>query len=419
MTRLKTIASLLLITLSVSAKDYVITDYGVRNDSTRLQTEAIQKIIDKASLEGGGKIVVPQGTFLTGALFFKPGTTLSLEQGAVLKGSDNIDHYPLMPSRMEGHNLYYYPALINAYHVDGFTIEGPGTLNGNGRKFWREFWERRAQARKEGLECTNLEVHRPRLMFIWGCDGVKISGVKFINSGFWTTHFYQCDDLLIEDCEMRTPPRPTRCPSTDAVDLDVCRRVTIRGCYFSTDDDGVCIKGGKGTFAQKGRENGSVEDVLVEGCTFGPNLHGILTMGSECIHARNITLRDCKVETGCTILRLKMRPDTYQVYENITIDGVTGKCGSVIEMKPWAQFFNLEGDGEKPFGTVRDITVRNVDVKCKSFGIMEGNPDDRVSSITFSNVHVQADSDTFRDAYQEETRMENVTINGKPIKYKD
>lgn len=51
MTRLKTIASLLLITLSVSAKDYVITDYGVRNDSTRLQTEAIQKIIDKASLE--------------------------------------------------------------------------------------------------------------------------------------------------------------------------------------------------------------------------------------------------------------------------------------------------------------------------------------------------------------------------------
>ena len=88
-------------------------------------------------------------------------------------------------------------------------------------------------------------------------------------------------------------------------------------------------------------------------------------------------------------------------------------------MKPWAQFFNLEGDGEKPFGTVRDITVRNVDVKCKSFGIMEGKPDDRVSSITFSNVHVQADSDTFRDAYQEETRMENVTINGKPIKYKD
>ena len=59
-------------------------------------------------------------------------------------------------------------------------------------------------------------------------------------------------------------------------------------------------------------------------------------MGSECIHAKNITLRNCKVETGCTILRFKMRPDTYQVYENITVENVVGKCGSIIEMKPWA-----------------------------------------------------------------------------------
>lgn len=419
MIRIKTLAALLLTALTMNAKDFVITDHGVKNDSNKLQTEAIQRIIDKASDEGGGRIVVPRGTFLTGALFFKPGTSLSLSEGAVLKGSDNIEHYPLMPSRMEGRSIYYYPALINAYHVDGFTIEGPGTLDGNGRRYWRAFWDRRAEARKEGRECTNLEVHRPRLMFIWGCDGVRVSGVKFINSGFWTTHFYQCDDLLIENCEMRTPPRPTRCPSTDSVDLDVCSNVTIRGCYFSTDDDGVCIKGGKGTFAHKSRENGAVENVLVENCTFGPNLHGILTMGSECIHAKNITLRNCKVETGCTILRLKMRPDTYQVYENITIDGVTGSCGSVIEMKRWAQFFNLEGTGEKPFGIVRDITVRNVDVKCKSFGVMEGNPDDQVSDVTFENVHVTAEKDTFRDIYPGQTKMVNVTINGKPIKYEE
>lgn len=412
-----TIVTALLTSLAMNAKDYMVTDSGVKNDSTILQTEAIQKIIDKASKEGGGKIIIPKGTFLTGALFFKPGTRLKLNEGAVLKGSDNINDYPLMPSRMEGHNLYYYPALINAYHVDGFSIEGPGIVNGNGRKFWREFWDRRAKARKEGRECTNLEVHRPRLVFVWGCDDVIMSGVKFINSGFWTTHFYQCDNLLIENCVMRTPPRPTRCPSTDAVDLDVCRNVNIRGCYFSTDDDGVCVKGGKGTFAQKGRENGSVENVLVENCTFGPNLHGILTLGSECIHARNITLRDCKVETGCTILRLKMRPDTYQIYEDITIDGVTGKCGSVIEMKPWSQFFNLEGTGENPFGTVRNITVRNVDVNCKSFGIMEGNPDDKVSNVLIGNVHVKAEKDVFKDVYRNETKLENVTINGKKLKY--
>lgn len=392
-----------------------MTDYGVRNDSTLLQTAAIQKVIDKASDEGGGTIVIPKGTFLSGALFFKPETKLEVSEGGVLKGSDNIDDYPLMPSRMEGRSIYYYPALINAYHVDGFEISGPGTVDGNGRKFWRSFWDRRAEARKEGRECTNLEVHRPRLVFIWGSDGVKLRNVKFVNSGFWTTHFYQCDDLLIENCEMRTPPRPTRCPSTDAIDLDVCKRVVVRGCYLSTDDDGVCIKGGKGTFAHLAPENGSVEDVLVEDCTFGENLHGIITMGSECLHAKNITLRNCKVETGCTILRLKMRPDTYQVYENITVENVKGKCGSVIEMKRWAQFFKLEGENEKPFGQVRNITMRNIDVDCKYFGIMEGNADDTVSDVTFENIHVKAGQEGFRDIYPEQTKLENVTVNGKPV----
>lgn len=418
MKRISIISLALSAAVAAGAKDYVVTQFGVKNDSTKLQTLAIQKVIDRASEEGGGKVVIPKGTFLTGALFFKPGTTLSLNEGAVLKGSDDIKDYPLMPSRMEGRNIYYYPALINAYYVDGFEIEGPGMVNGNGRKFWREFWDRRAEARKKGRECTNLEVHRPRLVFIWGCDDVKLRDTKFYNSGFWTTHFYQCDDLLIENCEMRTPPRPTRCPSTDAIDLDVCRRVTIRGCYFSTDDDGVCVKGGKGTFAQKGRENGGVEDVIVENCTFGPNLHGILTMGSECIHARNITLRNCEVETGCTILRLKMRPDTYQVYENITVENVAGKCGSIIEMKPWTQFYSLEGVGEKPFGLVWDIKIKDVDVECSEFGIMEGNPDDKVENVLFENVKVVATKgDDFKNIYKDVTKTVNVTINGKELDY--
>jgi len=420
MKRMLIILIAILAALTASARDYVVTQFGVKNDSTKLQTAALQKIIDRASEEGGGNVVIPKGTFLTGALFFKPGTKLSLQEGAVLKGSDNIKDYPLMPSRMEGRSIYYYPALINAYHVDGFEINGPGTVNGNGRKFWRTFWERRAQARKEGRECTNLEVSRPRLVFIWGSDGVKLNGAKFINSGFWTTHFYQCDDLTIENCRMETPPRPQRCPSTDAIDLDVCRRVKIKGCYFSTDDDGVCIKGGKGTFAHKARENGSVEDVMVEDCTFGPNLHGILTMGSECIHAKNITLRNCKVETGCTILRFKMRPDTYQVYENITVENVVGKCGSIIDMKPWTQFYSLEGEGEKPFGLVRNITIRDVDVECPGLGIMEGNPDDRVENVVFENVKVAgAKSTAFRDAYQDATKMTDVTIDGKGVEYEN
>ena len=114
MKRMLIILIAILAALTASARDYVVTQFGVKNDSTKLQTAALQKIIDRASEEGGGNVVIPKGTFLTGALFFKPGTKLSLQEGAVLKGSDNIKDYPLMPSRMEGRSIYYYPALINA-----------------------------------------------------------------------------------------------------------------------------------------------------------------------------------------------------------------------------------------------------------------------------------------------------------------
>ncbi len=298
------------------SQDYVITKYGASSDSTNLNTIAIQNVIDKAELNGGGTIVIPKGVYLTGALFFKPKTKLLLQEGAMLKGSDDISNYPLIPSRMEGRSIYYYAALINAYHVDSFSITGPGTIDGNGLHFWEYFWAYRDSMRKIGKSATNLEVHRPRMLFIWGCNNVTIQNVKLHNSGFWTTHLYQCNNVLIENCDIRSPFKPVPAPSTDGVDIDVCKKVTIRNCYISVNDDAVCIKGGKGPDARLRSENGAVEDVLVEDCDFGES-HGTLTLGSECIHGNNITVRNCKVNNNNPILRLKMRPDTYQVYENI------------------------------------------------------------------------------------------------------
>jgi polygalacturonase len=312
-----------------------------------------------------------------------------LQEGAMLKGSDNIDHYPLIPSRMEGRSIYYYAALINAYHVDSFSITGPGTINGNGLKFWTSFWAYRDSMRKIGKSATNLEVHRPRLMFIWGCNHVNIQNVKLHDSGFWTTHLYQCNNVLIENCDIRSPYKPVPAPSTDGIDIDVCKKVTIRNCYISVNDDAVCIKGGKGPDAHLRRENGIVEDILIENCDFGES-HGTLTLGSECIHARNITIRNCKMDNNAPILRLKMRPDTYQIYENILLENITGRCGTIISMAPWKQFFDMGGSTEKPFATVRNITFSNIKVACKTLGEMEGNPKDTVANIRFRNINATA-----------------------------
>lgn len=394
-------------------QEYVITNFGAGTDSTKLNTSVIQKVIDKAEAEGGGTIVIPKGVFLSGALFFKPNTKLRLSEGAVLKGTDEIAHYPLIPSRMEGRSIYYYAALINAYQADSFSITGPGTIDGNGLKFWKYFWAYRDSMSKIRKSATNLEVHRPRLIFIWGSDHVKIQNVSLRNSGFWTTHLYQCYDVLIEGCDIRSPFKPVPAPSTDGIDIDACRKVTIRNCFISVNDDAVCIKGGKGPDAHTLPENGAVEDILIENCTFGES-HGTLTLGSECIHGQNIIMRNCKVDNTAPILRLKMRPDTYQTYENIIIENITGKCGTIISMAPWTQFFSLGGSTEKPFANVRNITFSNIKVECKSVGDMNGNNPDKVSKIVFKNIEATATTPGFRTKYTD-IKFENVRVNGVPL----
>lgn len=394
-------------------KEYVITKFGASTDSTKLTTKAIQQAIDKASASGGGTIVVPKGVFLSGALFFKPNTQLRLLAGAKLKGSDNIADYPLIPSRMEGQKLDYYAALVNATKVNGFTITGPGTIDGNGLNFWKGFWAHRDSMSKAGKSSTNLEVHRPRLLFIWGCDKVTIKGVKLHNAGFWTTHLYQCTNVLIEGCDIRSPFRPVKAPSTDGIDIDVCKHVVVRNCYISVNDDGVCIKGGKGPNAQKLPENGPIEDVLVENCTFG-EVHAAMTCGSECIHANRITMRNCKMDHDRPVLLFKMRPDTYQLYENITIENITGKCGTIVSLSPWTQFFNMAGSAEKPFGTIRNIRISNVKVQCREFALLAGNPTDKIENIVFKNVEATSPKPTFTNKYPSIV-FDNVTLNGAPV----
>lgn len=168
-------------------------------------------------------------------------------------------------------------------------------------------------------------------------------------------------------------------------------------------------------FAHKSPENYSVTDVLVEGCVFGPNLHGTLTLGSECFFADNIVLRNCRLDNDCALLRLKMRPDTYQTYGNIRVENVTGRCGALIEALPWKQFFTLEGTDAHPVGVIRNVTLKDLELKCKGLGVIAANPDDTVENFLIENVRLKADSDIFRCNYSQVT-LKNVLVNGKKPK---
>jgi polygalacturonase len=398
------------IDLNALGEKYTITNYGVKADSTIIQTTAIQKIIDQASKKGG-VIIVPEGTFLTGALFFKPNTHLHIEKGGKLKGSDDITHYPIRASRMEGQNLDYFPAVINAYGVDGFTISGSGTLDGNGLKYWEAFWERR----KENPQCTNLEVSRPRLVFIWNCKNVQLQDVRLQNSGFWSSHFYKCEYVKILNLRITSPHSPVKAPSTDAIDIDACSNMLIKDCYMAVNDDAIALKGGKGPYADQDPNNGENKNIIIENCEFG-FCHGALTSGSEAIHNRNILMRNCHVNDAVRVLWLKMRPDTPQKYEYITLENITGKARSLIYVKPWTQFFDLKGRPDVPLSYYENIVLKNFKMDCEIFFDVAITENDRLSNFTFQNLKINTQNENLDKSIVSNFKLKKVRVNGKRIR---
>ncbi len=390
-------------------KQYVITDYGVANDSNVVQTEAIQKVIDLAASNGGGVIVIPQGTFLSGSLFFKPNTHLHVN--GVLKGSDRIADFSIVNTRIEGETCRYFAALVNADGVDGFTITGHGTINGNGYNYWREFWIRREWNR----ECTNKDAQRPRLTYISNCKNVTVQDVRLINSPFWTNHVYKSSHVRYLNCYIFAPTTGVKAPSSDAIDIDACTDLIVNGCYMNVNDDAVVLKGGKGTFADKDSTNGPCERILIQNCRYG-TVHGCLTLGSESVNDRNIILRNCIADNANRVLWLKMRPDTPQHYEYVTVDNVSGNVGSYIVVRPWSQFFNPQKRDDMPLSECNNITIRNVKATCRNFFDIGTSDKYHLLSFSFVNVNVTDEANEFSKSLIDNTFVQNVVINGKKIK---
>jgi hypothetical protein len=399
-------------------KRYRITDYNLKNDSTVIQTQKIQAVIDKAHAAGGGVVVIPKGTFLSGSLFFKQGTHLHLEEGAKLKGSDDISNFPLVMTRMEGQTLKYFAALVNADGLDGFSISGKGTIDGNGLRYWKSFWLRR----EFNPNCTNMDEMRPRLLYVSNSKNVQVSGIKCMNSPFWTTHFYKCENVKLLNLHISSPKAPVKAPSTDAVDIDGCKNFLIKNCFMSVNDDAVALKGGKGPLADKNENNGSNQNIIIEDCTYG-FCHGVLTLGSESIHNRNIILRRIKIQNAERLLWLKMRPDTPQDYEYVLVDGVEGSdVGNFLFVRPWTQFFDLKGEKATKSSSSRHITMRNIKLECNNF-FNVGASDNRgntnaftykLSDFTFENLSITAKNHLKIDtSIVENFSLKNVTVNGE------
>ncbi len=399
-----------LVDISTLGRRYVVTDYGVVADTTRVQTEALQRVIDRCAAEGGGVVVVPRGTFVSGSLYFRQGTHLLVEEGGCLKGSDRIADFDIKTTRIEGETCAYYTALVNADGVDGFVISGPGTIDGNGHHYWRQFWMRR----QWNPQCTNKDEQRPRLVYISHSQNVTVQNIRLQNSPFWTNHLYKSHHVRYLHARITSPTEGLKAPSSDAIDIDACHDVLVSGCYMSVNDDAVALKGGKGTWADRDTTNGPNSRIVIEHCRYG-TVHGCLTLGSESIDDRNVVLRHCHADNANRVLWLKMRPDTPQRYAYVSVADITGHTRSFLVVRPWTQFFKPGDRADMPLSECSDISISRIRMQCDNFFDVGLSDKYRLCRFGFADIDVSNTRGTFDPTVIPETTVSKLRVNGTDL----
>lgn len=274
-------------------REFNVIHYGADNKGIELSTNAIQSAIDDAHRLKGGRVLIPEGTFLTGALELKSNVELHLHENAYVSFSqDTRDYLPLVLTRYEGIELYNYSPLIYAHHAENIAITGAGTLDGRGDEhhWWpwkygtngqpsqdrdRQLLFEMAEKRIPVEERVFGEGHYLRSSFIqpYNCQNILIEGVTVKDSPMWQVH-----PVLSENVIVRGVNIIGHGPNTDGVNPESCRHVLIEDCYFDNGDDCIAIKSGRN---EDGRRIGAPSENIVIRRNTMRDGHGGVTIGSE------------------------------------------------------------------------------------------------------------------------------------------
>jgi polygalacturonase len=367
-------------------KRYVISDFGAVADATTVNTKAIQAAIDKCAASGGGVVVVPKGTFLSGAIFLKQGVNLVVEKDGVLKGTTNIDDYPVIQTRWEGTEEPWTSAFVNAEGMTDLEISGEGTIDGSGEE-WLQKNPPRAPGPAPSQPPSQPRRGRPRLIGIQNSKRVHVAGLNLHNQAVWCLFFLYSEDVLAENLKITAEHN---IPSSDGIDIDSSRRVRINNVYIDVNDDCISIKSGKD--ADGLRVNRPAEDIVVENSHFAYG-HGGVAMGSETSGGiRNVVVRNCVADSGnWAPIRFKTQPSRGGVVENITYRDMT------LHATRQAFEFNLEWRMVPPIAppakvlpVVRNVRIINVSGDVDSVGIIHGLADSPIRDIHFENCRIAA-----------------------------
>ncbi|AWW32939.1 glycoside hydrolase family 28 protein [Echinicola strongylocentroti] len=416
-------------------KDFNITEYGAEEGGKALNTEAIAAAIKACNEAGGGRVVIPQGVYLTGAVHLLSNVNLHLKEGATLRFSrDPKDFLPLVRSRWEGMELMNYSPFIYAYQQENIAITGKGVLDGHadmenwwpwcGAKHfgWKEGMGRQNPSRKLLHEMVHDQVPlderifgeghymRPQFVQPFECKNVLIQDVKLINAPMWNLHPVLCENVTVERVKIETLG-----PNNDGCDPEACRNVLIKDCYFDTGDDCIAIKSGRN---EDGRIPGiPSENIIIEGCEMKEG-HGGVVMGSEIsggvrnVFAQNLVMDSPNLDR---VLRIKTSSKRGGTVENIYMRNVV--VGTYREA---AVRFNMfyEEEGEH-IPTIKNVIVENLQVKDGGkYAVManayESSP---VTNFQMINCRIDGVDEVFNVNHMEDVKFDNVLINGEEVHY--
>jgi polygalacturonase len=416
------------------ADTYAITDFGARSGGDSDCTDAIRLAIERCSQEGGGRVVIPAGVFLTGPVVLLDNVDLHLDDGATLRfQTDPARYLPPVLTRWEGVECMNYSPFIYAYERTNIAITGTGVLDGgagpgnwwswkgSAEQGWQEGMPNQLEARKrlfaQGEQGVPVEERvmgedsylRPNFIQPYRCRNILIEGVKIVNSPMWEIHPVLCTNVTVRNVTI-----DSHGPNNDGCNPESCRDVLIEGCAFDTGDDCIAIKSGRNN---DGRRIGvPSENIVIRDCRFRDG-HGGVTIGSEISGgARNIFAERCSMESPVlySALRIKSNAVRGGVIENVFLRDIevalVGRAVVDIDL------YYEEGRNGSFLPAIRNISIERMKVKtCKTALNLVGYEDAPVQNVRLKDVEFQVVTGSWKIEHVTGLTLENTTVNGKPL----
>jgi len=408
-------------------RTFDITKYGAVADGKTDSTDAIRKAIEACAAAGGGTVLAPRGSFLTGAIHLKSRTNLHIAEGATVLFSTDPKQYPLTFTRFEGTECMNYSPLIYAFEQNDIAVTGTGALDGQADAgnwwSWKRGTRQNPDADRRSLVAMGDkdvpvkdrvfgEGHylRPNFFQPYRCHNVLIEGASIKRSPMWEVNPVLCKNVTVRGVKI-----DSHGPNNDGCDPECCTDTLIEGCVFDTGDDCIAIKSGRNRDGR--RVNAPCDGVVVRNCQMKDG-HGGVSIGSEVSGGiRNVFVDNCRMDSPHLDRALRIKTNSYRGGEIENIYFANTTVGQVAQAVVDIDFFYEEGEGGPFKPVVRNVTVENVTSQKSKYALyMRGYASAPISGVRIANCKFDNVAQADVMEHVDDVRLENDVRNGQPMK---